>query len=94
MRAAHTARLVVGLRLVVGFVYPPCASPAQAPPTVQPAPRHHHAITYDPATRRVFVIGGARYDGTTQVVLDELRSRSKLGDTCEWDGLPWRQVAP
>jgi hypothetical protein len=41
----------------------------------------HHALTYDAARRRVVLIGGDFLDGTS------------AGDTWEWDGEYWTQVA-
>src|SRR5262245_30884964 len=52
----------------------------------QPLPRHHHALTYDPASRRLLLFGGFHTPQTGPGhVLDDLWS---------WDGHRWTVVAP
>lgn len=55
---------------------------AREPETSPPA-RCLHGMAYDGARRRVVLFGGF-----------DLPSRRELGDTWEWDGSTWKQLAP
>jgi hypothetical protein len=57
--------------------------PAAQPRGDAPADRHHHAMTYDRATRRVLLFGGARTDNGPSI----------LSDLWSWNGRVWSAVA-
>ena len=71
--------------LVLLFAAAPALLSAQAGVRPTPAPREHHAITYDPASRSVIVSGGvSRSRGTSDRLLDDVWS---------WDGHRWNSIA-
>lgn len=55
-----------------------------SPGTVTPPPRHAHAMAYDSTRGRVVMFGGSRLTHA---------GPGSLGDTWEWDGARWREVA-
>lgn len=61
------------------------AIPAQGTDSATPPHRRHHAIAYDPATRRVLIYGGQHLVSETEAPV--------LGDIWSWDGRQWTQVA-
>ncbi|MCA9709975.1 MAG: hypothetical protein KDK70_29320, partial [Myxococcales bacterium] len=68
---------------------PPAVAPrwqSLSPPGDLPPVRHSHALAYDAARGRVVLFGGlaSGYDGD---------DTSLLGDTWEWDGCAWTEVA-
>lgn len=50
-----------------------------------PAARDHHAMVYDSARKRFVLFGGSDADPTGRSTF--------FGDTWEWDGATWKQVA-
>lgn len=59
--------------------------PAQAADSVSPPHRRHHALVYDPVSRRVLVIGGQMLISNSQTPV--------LDDVWSWDGRRWTRVA-
>ncbi len=55
-------------------------------PTESPSYRFDHAMAYDPIRGQVVLFGGFGIDG--------LADFDHLGDTWEWDGTVWQEVAP
>ncbi len=66
-----------------------CALPrqgvSQASDGTPPPHRRHHAIGYDPATKRVLVLGGQHLVSTSDAPM--------LDDLWSWDGDHWTRVA-
>ena len=55
-------------------------------PTVSPAPRGDHAMTFDPVHGRTLLFGGVDYSTTS--------AKGWYRDTWEWDGAQWTQRFP
>ena len=64
----------------------------QIPTPTHPTARSHMMMAYDAKRRRTILFGGEAID---QFSIDSFPiGSSALGDTWEWDGVNWRQLAP
>src|SRR5262245_54871287 len=74
----------VRLAIVLGSLAVGSALPAQS---IEQSPPHrrHHAITYDPATKRVLVYGGQHLVSNSEAPM--------LADLWAWDGKHWEQLS-
>src|SRR5262245_48977227 len=85
MTRRHSSFLVLA---ATGLIALGCGSDEQTtepPLDTSPTHREHHAVTYDPATRRVLVHAGlSRLAGGATRTLDDLWS---------WDGSRWTAVS-
>ncbi len=72
---------------IAALISPALASTLPAQSASEPAPPHrrHHAITYDPATKRVLLSGGQHLVSSTETPI--------LSDLWSWDGERWTRVA-
>ena len=77
-----TERIIVACLMAVAAIRPSASQSTEAP---TPPHRRHHALTYDPATKRVLLHGGQHLVSNSEAPV--------LNDLWSWDGSRWTQLS-